>query len=113
MLGSVCASSGGAVHAKTLSWVRTSASVARPADDSSGDTQAWLAAHLTLAVALRLMRRELPGVDNTRAAAALLQQILLQAHSEIMQVGRPAGRLRTCQTTALLQASQQDHADAR
>jgi hypothetical protein len=41
-------------------------------------------------VALRMMRQELPGVGNTRAAAALLQQILHQAHSEIMQVGRLA-----------------------
>jgi hypothetical protein len=48
--------------------------------------QAWLAAHMTLAVALRMMREELPKVTNSREAAALLQRIVLQAHSEIMQV---------------------------
>ena len=72
------------------SWIRTSSQWLVLLANCSSTTQAWLAAHLTLAVALRMMRQELPGVGNTRAAAALLQQILHQAHSEIMQVGRLA-----------------------
>jgi hypothetical protein len=66
--------------------IQTSLPVGRRAEYGSSDMQAWLAAHMTLAVALRMMQQELPAVDNTRAAAALLQRILLQAHSEIMQV---------------------------
>ena len=48
--------------------------------------QAWLAGHLTLAVALRMMREGVGRVDSTRSAAQLLQRIILQAHTEIMQV---------------------------
>jgi hypothetical protein len=54
-----------------------------------------------------MMRQQLPGVDNTRAAAALLQQILHQAHSEIMQVGHPADSPCAHLLTASLHASQQ------
>lgn len=93
-----------------LTRIRNSSVVTRSADDSSSDTQAWLAAHLTLAVALRMMRQELPGVDNTRAAAALLQQIMHQAHSKIMQVERPASSPCAQIVTALLHADQQGRA---
>ena len=66
-------------------------------------TQAWLAAHMTLAVALRMMRAELPAVTNTREAAALLQQIVLQAHTEIMQVrqSRPCMHTRVIMLCAI------------
>jgi len=58
--------------------------------------QAWLAGHLTLAVALRMMRQHVGGVNSTRSAAQLMQRIMHQAHSEIMQARRmqAAGNLR-------------------
>lgn len=69
--------------------------VAQPLNNSfkvsrfqGSNLQAWLAGHLTLAVALRMMRQHVGGVNSTRSAAQLMQRIMHQAHSEIMQARR-------------------------
>ena len=54
--------------------------------------QAWVAAHVTLAIALRMMGEGLRYVSSTRGAAGLMQSIIKEAHKQLIEVGkRPLG----------------------
>ena len=49
-------------------------------------SQAWVAAHVTLAVAVRMMAEGLRYVSSTRGAAGLMQSIIKEAHKQLIEV---------------------------
>ncbi len=48
--------------------------------------QAWVAAHVTLAIAVRMMGEGLRYVSSTRGAAGLMQSIINEAHKQLIEV---------------------------
>ena len=48
-----------------------------------------MAAHVTLAVAVKMMAEGLQYVSSTRGAAGLMQSIIKEAHRQLIEVSRP------------------------
>lgn len=48
--------------------------------------QAWVAAHVALAVAVRMMGEAVGGVNGVRTATSLLQSVVMEAHRRLIEV---------------------------
>ena len=48
--------------------------------------QAWVAGHVTLALAACMMAEGLPSVNSVRGAASLMQNIINTAHRRLIEV---------------------------